>query len=109
MKRITARVRHGRRQQHINLPPSGLGGISNGEDANPAQAQRERDKLTKQEREALLLSRRIVTDLYHNTDNSLKRSMARAGIEEEQDLISRLIHGADRLTDKQLEKLIRTT
>ncbi|GEM_PF-5757469 len=24
MKRITARVRHGRRQQHINLPPSGL-------------------------------------------------------------------------------------
>lgn len=25
MKRITARVRHGRRQQHIHLPPSGLG------------------------------------------------------------------------------------
>jgi hypothetical protein len=67
--------------------------------------QRERDKLAKEEREALLLSRRIVTDLYHNTDNALKR----AGIEEEQDLISRLIHGADRLTDKQLEKLIRTT
>ena len=30
MKRITARVRHGRRQQHINLPPSGLGGIGHG-------------------------------------------------------------------------------
>ena len=30
MKRITARVRHGRRQQHINLPPSGLGGTSDG-------------------------------------------------------------------------------
>ena len=73
------------------------------------QEQREREKLTKEEREALLLSRRIVTDLYHNTDNALKRSMARAGIEEEQDLISRLIHGADRLTDKQLERLIRTT
>ncbi|MOA68052.1 hypothetical protein D3C78_1954950 [compost metagenome] len=54
-----------------------------------------------------MLSRRIVTDLYHNTDSALKRSMARAGIEEEQDLISRLIHGADRLTDKQFEKLIR--
>ncbi|MGC3891255.1 hypothetical protein [Pseudomonas urmiensis] len=24
MKRITAGVQHGRRQQHINLPPSGL-------------------------------------------------------------------------------------
>lgn len=78
----------------------------------PAQRkkeQRERDKLSAEEREARLLSRRIVTDLYHSTDNALKRSMVRAKIEEEQDLISRLIHGADRLTDKQLEKLIRTT
>lgn len=32
MKRITARVRHGRRQQHISLPPSGLGGIDHGEE-----------------------------------------------------------------------------
>ncbi|WP_336334660.1 hypothetical protein [Pseudomonas putida] len=30
MKRITARVRHGRRQQHISLPPSGLGHIGDG-------------------------------------------------------------------------------
>ncbi|HDS1727690.1 TPA: hypothetical protein QEM47_000403 [Pseudomonas putida] len=76
----------------------------------PAQRkkeQRERDKLTAEEREARLLSRRIVTDLYHSTDNALKRSMARAGLEEEQDLITRLIHGAERLTDKQFEKLIR--
>ncbi|MBA5706191.1 hypothetical protein DT037_03770 [Pseudomonas fulva] len=76
----------------------------------PAQRkkeQRERDKMTAEEREARLLSRRIVTDLYHNTDNALKRVMLRTEIEEEQDLISRLIHGADRLTDKQLEKLIR--
>ncbi|WP_020190914.1 hypothetical protein [Pseudomonas putida] len=110
MKRITARVRHGRRQQHINLPPSGLGGIGHGEDASPTQKeQRERDKLKAEEREARLLSRRIVTDIYHNSDNALKRSMARAGIDEEQDLISRLIHGADRLTDKQLESLLRIT
>lgn len=76
----------------------------------PAQRkkeQRERDKMTAEERKARLLSRRIVTDLYHNTDNALKRVMLRAEIEEEQDLISRLIHGADRLTEKQLEKLIR--
>jgi len=31
MKRITARVRHGRRQQQISLPPSGLGGIGHGQ------------------------------------------------------------------------------
>ena len=74
--------------------------------AQRKQEQRERDKLTAEEREALLLSRRIVTDLYHNTDNALKRSMSRAGIEEEQDLITRMIHGADRLTDKQLSALI---
>ena len=69
--------------------------------------QRERDKLSADEREARLLSRRIVTDLYHNTDSALKRVMSRAEIEEDQDIITRLIHGADRLTDKQLEKLIR--
>jgi len=75
----------------------------------PAQRkreQRERDKLKADQREARLLSRRLVTDLYHNTDAALKRSMARAKIDEEQDLISRLIHGADRLTDKQLAALI---
>lgn len=71
------------------------------------QEQRERDKLSAEEREARLLSRRIVTDLYHNTDSALKRVMSRAEIEEDQDIITRLIHGADRLTDKQLEKLIR--
>ncbi|TYO83352.1 hypothetical protein DQ397_001159 [Pseudomonas sp. CK-NBRI-02] len=78
----------------------------------PAQRkkeQRERDKLSAEEREAKLLSRQIVTKLYHNTDKSLKRVMARAEIEEEQDLISRLIHGADRLTDAQLLDLISLT
>jgi hypothetical protein len=77
----------------------------------PAQRkkeQHERDKLTAEEREARLLSRRIVTDLYHNTDAALKRSMARSKIDEEQDLMTRLIHGADRLTDKQLAALIGT-
>ena len=68
--------------------------------------QRARDRLSSKEKEALLLSRKIVTALYHNDDAALQRSMARASIDEEQDLISRLIHGADRLTDKQFEKLI---
>lgn len=76
----------------------------------PAQRQqdkRDRDKKSKEEREAMLLSRRIVTDLYHNDDAALKRVMARAKIEEEQDMISRLIRGADRMPDDQLNDHIR--
>lgn len=76
----------------------------------PAQRQqdkRDRDKKSKEEREAMLLSRRIVTDLYHNDDAALKRVMSRAKIEEEQDLISRLIRGADRMPDDQLNDHIR--
>jgi hypothetical protein len=71
------------------------------------QDKRDRDKKSKEEREAMLLSRRIVTDLYHNDDAALKRVMARAKIEEEQDLISRLIRGADRMPDDQLNDHIR--
>lgn len=76
----------------------------------PAQRQqekRDRDKKSVQEREALLLSRQIVTKLYHNDDAALKRVMDRAGIDEEQDIISRLIRGADRMTNQQLEDHIR--
>ena len=72
------------------------------------QDKRDRDKMSKEDREARLLSRRIVTDLYHNDDAALKRVMARAGIEEEQDMISRLIRGADRTTDQaQFDSLTR--
>ncbi|MEO8644601.1 hypothetical protein [Pseudomonas sp.] len=69
--------------------------------------QRERDKMTKTEKEAALLSRQIVTKLYHSDDAALKRVMARTKIEEEQDLISRLIRGADRMTDEKLADHIR--
>lgn len=69
--------------------------------------QRERDKLSAQEKEARLLSRKIVTSLYHNGDAALKRVMVRAKIKEEQDLISRFIRGADRMTDEQLADHIR--
>ena len=76
----------------------------------PAQRQqdkRDRDKKSKEERDALLLSRRIVTDLYHSDDAALKRVMARAKIEEPQDVITRLIRGADRMPDEQLNDHIR--
>lgn len=75
--------------------------------AERKREQRSRDKLSAQEKEALLLSRKIVTDLYHNDDAALKRTMARTGIDEEQDLISRFIRGADSMSDKQLAEFIR--
>lgn len=71
------------------------------------QAKRDRDKLSTEEREARLLSRSIVTKLYHSDDYALIRSMSRTGITEEQDIISRFIRGADRMTDEQLEAFIR--
>jgi len=72
------------------------------------QEKRERDKLSAEEREARLLSRQIVTKLYHGEDAALIRTMSRLKITEEQDLISRLIIGSDRLPDDQLETLTRT-
>jgi len=75
--------------------------------ADRKREQRERDKLSAQEKQAKLLSRKIVTALYHNDDAALKRTMARTGIDEEQDLISRFIRGADRMTDEQLAEHIR--
>ncbi|WP_405120707.1 hypothetical protein [Pseudomonas leptonychotis] len=68
----------------------------------PAQRQaekRERDKLADEERLSRLLSRRIEIDIYKAADYSLIRCLVRAGIEEPQDLITRLIHNADLLSD----------
>lgn len=71
------------------------------------QEERKRNKMTEEQRLERLLSRRITTDLFHNTDAALKRSMQRTGIEEEQDLLTRLIHAADRMTDEQLADHVR--
>lgn len=74
----------------------------------PAQRkaeQRERDALAEDERLARLLARTIRLDLYKATDMALIRCMARTGIDEPQDIISRLIHGADRLDDDLLSIL----
>ena len=69
------------------------------------QEQRERDKLTEQERLSRLLSRTVNLQLFKRTDMALIRLMARAQIDEPQDLITRLIHGADRLHDSDLAVL----
>lgn len=69
--------------------------------------QRERDKQSEEERLSRLLSRSIKLDLFKATDMALIRSMARMGIDEPQDYISRLIHNADLLSDNGLERMTR--
>lgn len=69
------------------------------------QEKRERDRLADEERLARLLSRTIRIHLFKNTDAQLIRSMERLGIDEPQDLISRLIRGADRLDDETLREI----
>lgn len=68
--------------------------------------ERARKKMSEEERLARLLARTIKLDLYKSTDMALIRCMVRAGIEEPQDLITRLIHGADRLDDAALVELV---
>ncbi|MCQ4271038.1 hypothetical protein NA655_08395 [Pseudomonas kuykendallii] len=66
----------------------------------PAQRQaekRERDRQTEEERLTRLLSRRLQIDLFKRTDAMLIEIMATAHIEEPQDMLQRLIHGAHRL------------
>lgn len=68
---------------------------------------RERDKLDEEERLARLLSRTIKLDLFKATDAKLIEVMARADIDEPQDLITRLIHGASLLASEELKELIK--
>ena len=68
--------------------------------AERKREQREREAMTEAERMSRLLSRTINFPVFKGTDAALIRSMARAGIEEPEDLITRLIHNADRLDDE---------
>ena len=67
--------------------------------------QRERDKQTKEERMARLLSRTLKLDLFKATDAKLIEIMQRLEIDEPQDVIQRLIHGAHRLDDESLREI----
>lgn len=75
-------------------------------DAQRQQEKRTRDKLREEERLARLLSRRIKLDIYKGTDYALISAMARVGIDEPQDFITRIVHGADRLGDAELAALV---
>lgn len=76
--------------------------------AQRQQEKRDRDKQSETERLARLLSRRISLDLYHNDDARLKSLMSRLDITEEQDVVSRLIWAADRMSDENLKEYICT-
>ena len=62
---------------------------------------RQRDKLTEQERLNRLLAKTIKLQLFHSTSETLDQLLIETGIDEPQDLITRLIHGAQHLTAEQ--------
>lgn len=68
--------------------------------AERKREQRERDRLAEEERLSRLLSRSIKLDLFKSTDAKLVEMMEQAGIDEPQDFITRLIHGAHRLSQQ---------
>lgn len=68
---------------------------------------RKRQKLKEEERLKLVLAKRIRLDIYHATNDRLEKIITETGIDEIQDVITRLIHGYDRLTAKQKEKIFK--
>lgn len=66
---------------------------------------RARAKMKESERLKLLLAKTIKLDLYHATNNDLELIMQETGCTEEQDVVTRLIHGYKHLTARQREKI----
>lgn len=74
----------------------------------PAERMREkraRDKLREEERLAVLLAKTIKLQLFHSTNEALDQLLIETGIDEPQDLITRLIHGAKLLTTEQKQTI----
>lgn len=69
--------------------------------AERMREKRARDKLHEEERLAVLLAKTIKLQLYHSTSEALDRLLIETGIDEPQDVITRLIHGAKLLTPEQ--------
>lgn len=71
---------------------------------SPAQRMREmraRKKLAEEKRLEKLLAKTIKLQLFHGTNEVLDRLLIESGINEPQDLITRLIYGAQYLTPEQ--------
>ena len=73
--------------------------------AERMREKRARDKLREEERLAVLLAKTIKLQLFHSTNTALEQLMLEIGIDEPQDLITRLIHGAQHLTPEQKQKI----
>lgn len=74
----------------------------------PAERMREkraRDKLAEEERLKLLLAKTIKLQLFHSTNETLDRLLIETGIDEPQDVITRLIHGTKLLTTEQKQTI----
>ena len=79
-----------------------------GKPKTPAQRkaeQRARDKLNENERLKKLLAKTIKLQLFHATNDALDRLLIEPGIDEPQDVITRLIHGAELLTPEQKQAI----
>ena len=75
--------------------------------AERMREKRARDKLTEQERLNRLLAKTIKLQLFHSTSETLDQLLIETGIDEPQDLITRLIHGAKLLTPEQKQTIFR--
>ena len=69
--------------------------------AERMREKRQRDKLAEEERLTRLLAKTIKLQLFHSTSEALDRLLIETGIDEPQDLITRLIHGAKLLSEEQ--------
>lgn len=73
--------------------------------AERMREKRARDKLREEERLAVLLAKTIKLQLFHSTNDALDQLLIETGIDEPQDVITRLIHGAKLLTPEQKQKI----
>lgn len=74
-------------------------------DAERQADKRQRDKLKEEDRLARLLAKTIKLQLFHSTSEKLDELMLETGIDEPQDIITRLIHGVQHLTPKQKQAI----
>ena len=73
--------------------------------AERMREKRQRDKLADEERLTRLLAKTIKLQLFHSTNEALDQLLIETGIDEPQDVITRLIHGAKLLTPEQKQKI----
>lgn len=73
--------------------------------AERMREKRARDKLREEERLAVLLAKTIKLQLFHSTNEALDQLLIETGIDEPQDVITRLIHGAKLLSKEQKQAI----